>query len=157
MSKLDIGAAMNTLTHGVYVLGVHTAEKDNLMTAAWLCQVSSSPAMLAVAVGSSHLTADMIRDSGAFTVSVLDKDQKEIAVKCGTASGRRTDKIALVDIDYTESGMPIVRGAATQMECRVVDVNTAVGNHIIFIAEVTDAVVNTSLKEVMAYHAKEFF
>ena len=49
MEKEMIAKAMNTITHGVYVLGVHTEEKDDLMTAAWLCQVSSSPAVLAVA------------------------------------------------------------------------------------------------------------
>ena len=50
MNSTDVSKAMNTLTHGVYVLGVHANDKDNLMTAAWLCQVASSPALLVVAV-----------------------------------------------------------------------------------------------------------
>ena len=41
MNSTDVSKAMNTLTHGVYVLGVHANNKDNLMTAAWLCQVAS--------------------------------------------------------------------------------------------------------------------
>lgn len=157
MSTSDVTAAMNTLTHGVYVLGVHTPEQDNLMTAAWLCQVSGSPAMLAVAVSSGHLTADLIQQTGAFTVSVLDDNQKAIALKCGTVSGRKADKTALVDVDHTGSGIPVIRGAAAQLECRVVDVNTATGNHTIFIAQVTDAAADSAGKTPLVYHAKEFF
>lgn len=43
MNSTDVSKAMNTLTHGVYVLGVHANNKDNLMTAAWLCQDSLPP------------------------------------------------------------------------------------------------------------------
>ena len=57
--------AMSAITHGVYVLGVHTPEKDNLMTAAWLCQVSGAPPTLAVAVSSKHLTTQLISHAGA--------------------------------------------------------------------------------------------
>lgn len=32
MNPTDVSKAMNTLTHGVYVLGVHANDKDNLMT-----------------------------------------------------------------------------------------------------------------------------
>ena len=73
MDQKAVQKAMNGITHGVYVIGVHTQEKDNLMTAAWLCQISSSPAMLAVAVSKGHLTAELIEKAGCFTVSVLKK------------------------------------------------------------------------------------
>lgn len=43
MNSTDVSKAMNTLTHGVYVMGVHANNKDNLMTAAWLCQVAFLP------------------------------------------------------------------------------------------------------------------
>lgn len=78
MNSTDVSKAMNTLTHGVYVLGVHANNKDNLMTAAWLCQVASSPAMLVVAVSTGHLTADMMKEAGYFTVSVLRDTQKRL-------------------------------------------------------------------------------
>lgn len=103
---------MNTLTHGVYVLGVHANDKDNLMTAAWLCQVASSPAMLVVAVSTGHLTADMIKEAGYFTVSVLKDTQKSTAVACGRVSGRKEDKTKLVETEYTENGIPMIKDAA---------------------------------------------
>lgn len=153
----SITDAMNSLTHGVYVLGVHTSEQDNLMTAAWLCQVSSSPAMLAVAVSNGHLTADLIQRAGAFTVSVLNSNQKDIALKCGTVSGRKADKTTLVNIDRNGSGIPVIHGSIAQMECRVVDTNTITGNHTIFIAQVTDAAFDGTETTPLIYHVKEFF
>ena len=36
MSEKNIRSPMNTMTHGVYVIGTHADGKYNLMTAAWL-------------------------------------------------------------------------------------------------------------------------
>ena len=82
--------AMSAITHGVYVLGVHTPEKDNLMTAAWLCQVSSAPPTLAVAVSSKHLTTQLISQAGGFAVSVLSEEQRETALRNGSLAGTAT-------------------------------------------------------------------
>ena len=48
MSEKNIRSAMNTMTHGVYVIGTHADGKYNLMTAAWLSQVSGRPPMLSL-------------------------------------------------------------------------------------------------------------
>ncbi|MCD8121265.1 MAG: flavin reductase family protein [Clostridiales bacterium] len=146
--------AMDALTHGVYVLGVHTEEKDNLMTAAWLCQVSSSPAMLAVAVSASHLTAELIEREKRFTVSVLGAGQKEEALACGCVSGRKTDKTEKVKTQYTEDGIPMVAEAAAQLECKLVDAYS-VTNHKLFLAEVVSA--DCASEDVLLYHKREFF
>lgn len=154
MEKEMIAKAMNTITHGVYVLGVHTEEKDDLMTAAWLCQVSSSPAVLAVAVSAGHLTAELIPKAGRFTVSVLGSGQREEALACGRVSGRKADKTKLVETVYTEDGIPMVAGAAARLECRVLDANGAT-NHLLFLAEVERASYDSD--EVLIYHKKDFF
>ena len=154
MKKEYISKAMNTLTHGVYVLGVHANDKDNLMTAAWLCQVASSPAMLVVAVSTGHLTADLIKEAGYFTVSVLKDTQKSTAVACGRVSGRKEDKTKLVETEYTENGIPMIKDAAAQLVCKVVD-QKVVTNHTLFIAEAVSATKNAD--EVLLYHQKDFF
>ena len=89
MSEKNIRSAMNTMTHGVYVIGTHADGKYNLMTAAWLSQVSGRPPMLMAAVSKSHYTAELLKDSSRFSVSVLTKDQRETALKCGSVSGRK--------------------------------------------------------------------
>lgn len=154
MDKENLGKAVSTITHGVYVLGVHTEEKDNLMTAAWLCQVSSSPAVLAVAVSAGHLTAELIPKAGRFTVSVLGSGQREAALACGRVSGRTADKTKKVNTEYTENGIPMIAGAAARMECRVLEVNKA-ADHLVILAEIERAEYTSD--HVLLYHKKDFF
>lgn len=134
-SAEGIGAATGRLTHGVYLLGVHTPEKDNLMTAAWLCQVSAKPATIAVAVASAHLTAELIAEAGSFAVSVLTSAQKELATRNGTVSGRVADKLAQTSVHFGALGHPIADGAAAALECRVTQ-TLEVRDHVVFFAEV---------------------
>jgi flavin reductase (DIM6/NTAB) family NADH-FMN oxidoreductase RutF len=157
-NQAEINKAMDTLTHGVYVLGVHTPEKDNFMTAAWLCQVAGSPAMIMAAVSSSHLTAELIKKAGMFTVSVLTKDQKKDALACGTASGRDKDKISLIkNTAYTEHQIPYIDGSAACLECTVRETHEIEGNHTLFIAEVINAAADPSPRDLLLYKAKDFF
>ena len=146
--------AMNGLTHGVYVIGVHTQEKDNLMTAAWLCQISSSPAMLAVAVSKGHLTAELIERAGCFKVSVLKKDQKEAALVCGRVSGRAADKQKLVKTDYVEGTIPVIAGSAAWLKCRVAQ-SVAASDHILFLAQVEDGA--GGAEDLLVYRKDNFF
>lgn len=154
MDKKILSNAMNALTHGVYILGVRTGEKENLMTAAWLCQISSAPPMFVVAVSKTHLTAEMIQEAGYFTVSILRSSQKQEALSCGCVSGRKSDKTKLVNVEYTQNRIPMVKDAAAQLECKVLDVYDKT-DHLLFIAEVTDAAYVTD--DVLLYHKKEFF
>lgn len=154
MNKKEIANTMDDLTHGVYVIGVHTAEKDNLMTAAWLCQFSGSPAMIAVAVSAEHLTSNLIKEAGSFTVSILKSGQKETARVCGFVSGRKADKLALVNTKKTEDGIPFLKDAAAVMKCKVSYINSDF-SHTLIIAEVLEAEYHS--EDIMTYHAKEFF
>ncbi len=154
MPMSELKAAMSAMTHGVYVLGVHTPEKDNLMTAAWLCQVSGAPPMLLAAVSSRHLTAELIPKAGGFSVSVLAEDQKIVAMNNGRVSGRVHDKLSDTPVLTGEGGHPLVQGAAAHLVCRLVD--TVVSNdHTLFIGEVVHA--KRYLDRTLMYREKEFF
>ena len=149
----DVKTAMNALSHGVYILGVSAGGKANLMTAAWITQISSSPALL-VAVGKSHYTAPLIEEAGHFSVSVLSKDQRGIALRCGTVSGRNEDKLKGLDVVYTSDGDPLIRGAAAHLSCKVIQVYKD-GDHILFCGQVTSGQYFSD--DVLLYHHKEFF
>ena len=85
---------MNAITQGVYVIGAKNGEKKNLMTAAWLTQISSRPNQILVAVSAGHYTAEMLQNNAHFTISVLAKGQEEVAKACGFVSGRNAEKTA---------------------------------------------------------------
>lgn len=96
----------------------------------------------------------MMKEAGYFTVSVLRDTQKDTAIACGLVSGRKEDKTKLVETEYTEDGIPMIKDAATQLVCKVVD-QKVVTNHTLFIAEAVSATQNAD--EVLLYHQKDFF
>lgn len=150
----ELRTAMSSLTHGVYVLGVHTPEKDNLMTCAWISQVSGAPPMLVAAVASKHLTAQLIPQAGRFSVSVLKQDQKELALRNGQGSGRNCDRTRETPVIFSESGCPLVQEATAHLECRLVD-SFVCSDHTLFLAEVIKGEVFD--QSTLIYREKEFF
>ncbi len=146
--------AMSAITHGVYVLGVHTPEKDNLMTAAWLCQVSSAPPTLAVAVSSKHLTTQLISQAGGFAVSVLSEEQRETALRNGRISGRDCDKLLDTPTVPGETGHPLVAKALAYLECELTD-SLAAGDHVVFLGQVVRG--ERYPGEPLLYREPEFF
>lgn len=154
MCQTTITTAMSTITHGVYIIGVHAQDKYNLMTCAWLSQVSGTPPMLMVAVSKKHYTAALVKASGKFSVSVLTPGQKEIALRCGTVSGRDEDKLSHMDIAFANEELPFVRGAAAYLTCEVTSVYDS-SDHYLFVAEVVWG--ETFSDEGLLYRKKEFF
>ena len=140
--------ALSCITLGTYVIGVRDEDTENLMTAAWLTQVSSNPPCIAVAVSRKHLTADMIEQSGRFTVSVLADGQYGEAYRCGTVSGREKDKTAEENVLHDAWGIPMMDGAAAHLSCRMKNI-IRVTDHVLFIGEVTAA--DATDKKCMIY------
>ena len=146
--------AMQTITQGVYLIGVDDGEMKNLMTAAWVTQISSSPAIL-VAVGSTHYTAQMIRKAKHFSLSVLTPEQMEAADRCGKVSGRKENKLeGLPPLTFSEKGDPLLCGAAAHMDCQVFDI-VETPDHILFCADVIRA--EKFSDDVLIYREKDFF
>ncbi len=69
-----------SLTHGVYVVGVSAGGRNNAFTAAWVMQSSFDPPMLALSINPAHSSYGLLKAGGCFTVSVLGKGQKELAL-----------------------------------------------------------------------------
>jgi flavin reductase (DIM6/NTAB) family NADH-FMN oxidoreductase RutF len=106
--QLDLGKANRLINHGPTILvTARHEERENLMTAAWCMPVSKKPPMLAVAVGPSRFTHDLIIESKEFTVCIPGRDLAEQVMCCGTTSGLSgKDKFAFC-------GLTLIRLLAT--------------------------------------------
>lgn len=144
---------MDAITQGVYILGVKDAGKINFMTAAWITQVSANPNKLLVAVGKSHFTAEMIRNVREFSVNVLGVGQEALAKKCGSVSGRNTDKSLEVDYEFAD-GIPVMKDVAARLFCTL-DKEIQDEDHILFIAIVKDG--QSYEKQSLIYDENEYF
>lgn len=131
----DVAELLHRLSAGVYVIGAAHGGRRDAFTAAWLTQVSFDPLLVALSVNPSHATYPLLRESGGFTVSVLERGQLELARHFGTRSGREEDKLAGVRWHPARGGAPVLEEALAQLECEVVAMHRA-GDHQLVVARV---------------------
>lgn len=146
-------SVMNLITHGVYVIGVTNETTVNLMTAAWVMQISGRPASVIVAVGKTHFTAELLNRQKNFVLNVLTSKQTDIAKKCGTVSGREVDKSKDVNLVLSPNlKQPIIKDCAGWLECNIIN-SIEYTDHILYIAECINGEVNTT--DTLLYDLKK--
>ena len=106
----DVADLFRRLSAGVYVIGVADDGRRNAFTAAWLMQVSFDPLLLALSVNPEHASYPLLVGGGGFTVSVLSRDQVDLARHFGTVSARDGDKLAGIAWRSGPTGAPILEG-----------------------------------------------
>ena len=110
----------------------------NPVTLGWTMIVSGQPAMMAIAVASTHYSIETIRHSRCFTIAFPSSDMADAALFFGSKSGRDIDKFAEFDCK-TESAKAIdsilLSDAVANFECTL-ESETVAGDHIIFVGKV---------------------
>ncbi len=126
---------LKQISHGVYVVGVGTGERQNAFTAAWVMQVSFNPLLLAISINPAHYSYQLLQDSGVCTVNVLGRDQFTLAEHFGRSA---KDKMAGFQWRQAETGAPILSESLAYFDCRVSHYADA-GDHKIAVCEVLAA------------------
>ena len=73
MGKNMDNKAMYRLSYGVFMLSTKAGEKVNGCITNTCMQVANSPTRVAISVLNSNYTCDLIKESGIFTLSMLDQ------------------------------------------------------------------------------------
>jgi flavin reductase (DIM6/NTAB) family NADH-FMN oxidoreductase RutF len=119
MRVVDVPNLFRRLTAGVYVVGVAEGARRNAFTAAWLMPVSFDPLLVALSVNPGHASYALLLGGGGFAVSVLSRQQLDLARHFGTRSARETDKLAGIAWHPGRTGAPILNEALAYLECRL--------------------------------------
>jgi flavin reductase (DIM6/NTAB) family NADH-FMN oxidoreductase RutF len=128
----------------------------NVMAAEWTHHVSYSPSLIAINVRGDDATAENINQSKEFGVNLAAEDQNILCSIGGRYSGKELDKVALfkeIGITFYEAKSIkalMIRGAALNAECKLVK-QEEIGDHIMFIGEVTDISADENIKPLV-YH-----
>jgi len=138
LGKDPVSLAFGKFTYGVYVVGAAHGGRVNALTCAWAMRVSHRPPLVAVAVGKTRFSHDLIAEAGSFSVNVLAQDQLELARHFGLKSGRGVNKFTNIPYRIAKTGAPILEGVAAWLDCKLVG-NYPAGDHTIFVGEVVDA------------------
>jgi len=132
--------ALTLISYGLYVIGAKLGEKLNGQIADAVCQVASEPQLLALSSNKKNLTHDMIKESGKFSVVILEKETPLTYIgRFGFRSGREVEKFEGINYFLTERELPIPTDyALAYIECEVVQV-VDVGSHTLFIGKIVNA------------------
>lgn len=132
--------AIFNLSYGVFLLATKSGDKVNACITNTCIQVANDPQRIAIAVLNTNYTCDLIKESGIFAISVLDKDINFDTIKhFGMQSGRDVDKFAERNDPVNADGIPyLAKGACSLLSAKVCESHD-LGSHTLFIAELTDA------------------
>lgn len=131
--------ALYNLSYGVFMLATKSGDKANGCITNTCMQVANSPTRVAISVINANYTCELIKESGIFTLSMLDQTCTFQTIKhFGMSSGRDVDKLADIKLPVDDNGIPYMGWQSCAMlSCKVVD-SLNLGSHTMFIAEVTD-------------------
>ena len=132
--------ALYRLSYGVFMLASRSGETVNGCITNTCIQVANDPVRIAVCVIKSNYTCDIIKKSGVFCLSLLDRTCSfDTIVRWGFQTGRKVDKFAGMELPEDENGVPYLTWSTCAMISARVVQSIDLGSHTMFIAEVLDA------------------
>lgn len=141
--------AFYNLTYGVFLLSTAFEGKKNACIINTCIQVANSPTRLLISCINANYTTELLKKSGAFTLSVLDNTCTFDFIKnFGLQSGRNADKFDSIEFKLNSNKIPYIETYASSLfSCHIVE-KMDLGSHTAFVAEVDEAKVlshNTAL------------
>lgn len=132
--------AFYKISYGVFIIGVKAGDKTNACVTNTCIQVASNPTRVAISVLNTNYTCDLIKESGLFTVGILDKTVSFDTIKYfGMQSGHDVDKLDEVPMPLDDNGVPYMGWSCCAMlSCKVLS-SEDLGSHTLFVAEVLDS------------------
>lgn len=129
--------ALSRVTHPVAIVSAAHAGERSCATGTTM-YVSLNPAMVAIAQHPGSRTTRLVRESGEFSLSLLDASQESLAATAGRSSpgGDKFAALGITPVDPPEGlAAPGVAGCLAILWCRVVRTEET-GDHLLFVAEV---------------------
>lgn len=132
----------------------------NVMAAEWTYLTSFAPATIVVSIGPHKATAENIRETKKFGVSIAAEDQNWISSIAGGSTGKKFDKVSALQemgVQFKtgeKTGMLLVEGASLHAECELMQ-TIDLGDRQLFIGKILSA--STSEKNPIAYHQGKYW
>jgi flavin reductase (DIM6/NTAB) family NADH-FMN oxidoreductase RutF len=139
---------LRKIPHGIYICGVKDGDNVNGFTISWLMQSSFKPPQVVNCVNKNHTSHAMIKNSGVFAISFLEKEQKDLAQKFFQPLRRVGNRFEDVDFYTGETGCPIISDSLGYIECKVVG-SVEQGDHTVFVGEVIASGIHREGKQIL--------
>ena len=118
--------------------------KYNPITLGWTMITSQEPPLMAISVGHTRYSLEVIRHAGEFVVSFPTSAMASEALLYGTKSGRDLDKLAVSGAKTQPASAidgVLLTDAVANFECKLVS-ELETGDHVLFVGQVVAAHMN---------------
>ena len=153
MAGDDLKALMREVPQPVSVVTIDAAGQRVGLTVVALVSLSLEPPLVGVAVRHQAALHELVREAGAFAVSILAAGQEALAQHFA----RGVPPIVLWEGIATragELGAPLLEGALGWIECRVVSEHPT-GDHTFFVGDVVSAARGPG-REALVHRRQEY-
>ena len=123
------------------LVGSRAGDEWNGMTQSWVTQVAMEPVLVAIAVDASAVTNRLIREGGAFSLNLWDRDDTRPFVKFSKPAVYDGTTLNGRPVVEGLTGVPIFTEAVAWLECRL-ERTIECGTHDLFLGEVVAADIN---------------
>lgn len=141
-----------SISYGLYIVSSGDMNKGNGYISNTFFQVTSDPPRFATCCNKNNYTAEFMKNSGSFAVSVLHTDtSSEIFSRFGYKCGRDIDKLEGMSVKYGKTGVPIVlNDSIAFFEFKIIQ-TIDIGTHLMFIGDLVQAEMIDGTKEPITY------
>lgn len=140
--------SMRFWTTGVTVVSTTYNGIRHGLTVSSFTSVSAVPPVVLVSINQGSRTHQLIKQSGVFAVSILEKSQKVISEKFAGLIPDVDDRFAGMEVKTLVTGAPFIAGSVAYFDCKVIN-NLEVGNNTVFFGEVLGAEYQEGLKPLL--------
>lgn len=140
MSDDPIKDALLMMPYGFYSITSRNGDEVNAMVANWVTQASFEPRLIALGLQKKSYSYGVIEKGKVFAVNIFRKEDENAIM--GFTKSREKNPDKMKDAVYTEApetGVPVLEGAASYLECRVQNIFETGGDHDIVVGEVVGA------------------
>lgn len=133
--------ALFKITYGLYVLIAKENDFDNGCIINTFSQVTNNPNRVAVVVNKTNKTADMIRKTGVFNVSILSETATfDVFKNFGFQSGNEVNKfVEFKEVKRSKNGLLYLSEHSNAYISGKVVETVDLGTHYMFVADFEDA------------------
>ena len=127
--------ALRAWTTGVTIVTARYEDQQYGMTVNSFSSVSLEPPVISVTLKQLTHTHDLVIKSGAFAVTILNSEQKELSDRFAGKIPNIMDRFEEVQTEKLFIDAPIIKNGMAYFNCRVMN-SFPIGENTLFIAEV---------------------
>lgn len=147
--------AMRYWATGITVVTAAFEGMKHGMTVSSFTSVSLEPPQVLISLAQNTRTHDLIMRSRSYGINLLSDQQKEVSDRFAGRIPDDENRLNQVETFKMKSNIPFIKGGMAFFECKVVT-TIGSGTHTIFIAEVTDVLVEENTPSPLIYFNRKY-